>query len=84
MEIIGEVKISPDFAYLHPLRIPLGVSFREEPRVCFKHHPWNQTLTEREIHCAMRVYFQLNPTPNFMSGSSCARPNLNSKKSFIP
>jgi hypothetical protein len=84
MGIIGEVKISPGFADLHPSEIPLGVSFPEVSQVCFKHHPWSQNHTEGEMLCAMRVYFQLNPIPNFMSGSSCARPNLNSKKSFIP
>lgn len=49
MGIIGEVKISPDFADLHPL----GVSFREEPRVCFRHYLWSQSITERAMHCAM-------------------------------
>ena len=43
-----------------------------------------ETVTEEEMLCAMMACYQLNPIPNFMSGSSCARPNLNSKKSFIP
>jgi len=69
MGIIGEVKISPNFADLHPLEIPLGVSFREVPWMCFKRQYLSQNHTEGEIFCAMWVYFQLNPIPNFMSGS---------------
>ena len=69
MGIIGEVKISPDFADLHPLEFPLGVSFREVPRMYFKRQYLSQNHTEGEIFCAMWAYFQLNPIPNFMSGS---------------
>jgi hypothetical protein len=84
MGIIGEVKISADFADLHPLEMPLGISFLEVPRMCVEHRPWRQTLTERGMLCAMRDYFQLNPIANFKSGSLWARPNLNSKKSLFP
>jgi len=69
MRIIGEVKISPNFADLHPLDIPLEVSFREVPRMCFKRQYLSQNHTEGEIFCEMWAYFQLNPIPNFMSGS---------------
>jgi len=47
----------------------LGVSFREVPRMCFKRQYLSQNHTEGEIFCAMWAYFQLNPIPNFMSGS---------------
>jgi hypothetical protein len=34
--------------------------------------------------CSIKAYYQLNPTPSFTSGSSLARPTLNSKKSLVP